>query len=195
MAVTLNPEGTSCYICTFYSGNGELHSQVRRIDLDKKGEQMISEEIPSLAIGCRVNDAGDIMVVSDTDFYILSPDGKLRSEYNYDGDLISYDLGHAGASVLLSGGSKNTGMLMIAKAGATGSTEFRELTLDSAVKLVKTTNDRVILLSSDKAFSFDFMGNMTATAAIGREYSNFTYIEQALYLLGKHGVDKIKFTM
>ena len=195
MAVTLNAEGTSCYICTFYSGNGELRSQIRRIDLDKKGEQMISEEIPSLAIGCRVNDAGDIMVVCDTAFYILNPDGKLRSEYKYDGDLVSYDLGHAGAAVLLNGGSKNTGTLMIAQSGAAGSAEFRQLLSDSSVKLVKTTDDRVILLSSEKAFSFDFMGNLTATAAIGREYSNFAYIDQALYLLGKHGVDKIKFAM
>ncbi len=193
MSVTLNSEGTSCYICTFYSGNGELRSQIRRIDLDKSGEQMISEEIPSLAIGCKVNDAGDIMAACDTAFYILSPDGKLRSEYKYDGDLVSYDLGHAGAAVLLSGGSKNSGKLMIAQAGAAGSAEFRELNSESAVKIVKTAGDRVILLGSDKAYAFDFMGNLTTNSAIGREYSNFAYIDGALYLLGKHGIDKIKF--
>ena len=195
MSATLTPDGSSCYICTFYSGDGELRSQIRRIDLAKSGEQMISEEIPALALGCCVNNSGDVMAACDTAFYILGADGKLRSEYKYDGDLLSYDMSGAGAAVLLAGSTKNTGKLMIAQAGAVGSAEFRELSSESAVKLVKISDDRVILLGSDKAYSFDFMGTLTATAEIGREYSNFTYIEQALYLLGKHGIDKIKFTM
>ena len=195
MAASLTPDGNSCYICTFYSGDGELRSQIRRVDLDKSGEQMISEEIPSLAINCMVNDSGDIMVVCDTAFYILGPDGKLRSEYKYDGELVSYDLSTAGAAVLLKGSSQNNGKLMIAQSGAAGSAEFRELSSESAVKVVKVAGDRVMLLTSDKAYAFDMMGNLTATADIGREYSNFTYIDQALYLLGKHGIDKIKFTM
>ena len=195
MAAALTPDGKSCYICTFYSGDGELRSQVRRIDLDKSGEQMISEEIPSLALNCVLNDSGDIMVVCDTAFYIIGSDGKLRSEYKYDGELVSYDLSGAGAAVLLKSTPKNTGKLMIAQAGAVGSAEFRELSSESTVKLTKIADGRVLLLTSDKVYAFDFTGAMTATAEIGREYSNFTYIEQALYLLGKHGIDKIKFVM
>lgn len=195
MAAALTPDGKSCYICTFYSGDGELRSQVRRIDLDKSGEQMISEEIPSLAVNCMVNNAGDIMVVCDTAFYILGSDGKLRSEYKYDGELVSYDLGGDGAAVLLKSTPKNTGKLMIAQSGAVGSAEFRELSSESPVKLVKTAAERVLLLTSDKIYAFDFTGTLTATADISREYSNFTYIDQALFLLSKRGIDKIKFVM
>lgn len=195
MSATLTPDGNSCYICTFYSGDGELRSQIRRIDLDKSGEQMISEEIPSLALDCKVNDMGDIMAACDSAFYIIGSDGKLRSEYKYDGDLLSYAIDGAGAAVLLAGNTKNSGKLMIAQAGAAGSAEFRELSSDSAVKTVKIADNRVILLGAEKAYAFDFTGTLTATADIGREYSNFTYNEQALYLLGKHGIDKIKFEM
>ena len=195
MSLTLTDDGSSCYVCTFSSANGELSSQVRRLDLDKSGEQMVSEDIPALALGCMENGAGDIMAVCDTQFCLIGSDGKIRSTYEYSGELTSFALDRNAAAVLINGSTRNSGRLMIAQAGASDSATFRELTADTPVKTVMIDEDRVLLLGSEKAYAFDLTATLTATAEIGREYSGFTYIDSALYLLSKHGVDKIRFEM
>ena len=195
VSVSLTEDGSSCYVCTFSQKDGEIVSQIRRIDLDKSGEQLVSDDLPAIAVGCVRNSSGDIMAVCDTAFYILGADGKVKSQYEYNGELTSFALDANGAAVLINGNTRKSGRLMIAQAGAAGASTFRELTSDSPVKAVRIFGDRTVLLGSEKAYAFDFTATLTATAEIGREYGDFTYIDSALYLLGKHGVDKIKFEM
>ena len=195
VSVSLTEDGSSCYVCTFSQKDGEIVSQIRRIDLDKSGEQLVSDDLPAIAVGCVRNSSGDIMAVCDTAFYVLGADGKVKSQYEYNGELTSFALDASGAAVLINGNTRKSGRLMIAQAGAAGASTFRELTSDSPVKAVRIFGDRAVLLGSEKAYAFDFTATLTATAEIGREYGDFTYIDSALYLLGKHGVDKIKFEM
>ncbi len=195
MAVYVTPDGRSSYVCTFSSEQGEIYSQVVRLDLNENGEQMISEEIECLAIGCVLCDDGNIQVAGDNGLFVLSGDGKKIAEYEYSGDLIDFSLNEECSAVILSGSTKNSGKLIIAESGAADGKTFREIACDNTVKQVNVCAERVLLLTSSNVAAYSYDGSEAGRAQLDKEYYRFTYINSALYLSGKHGIDKIKFEM
>ncbi len=195
MAVYVTPDGRSSYVCTFSSEQGEIYSQVVRLDLNENGEQMISEEIECLAIGCVLCDDGNIQVAGDNGLFVLSGDGKKIAEYEYSGELIDFTLNEECSAVILSGSTKNSGKLIIAESGAADGKTFREIACDNTVKQVDVCAERVLLLTSSNVAAYSYDGSEAGRAQLDKEYYRFTYINSALYLSGKHGIDKIKFEM
>ena len=195
MAVYVTDDGRSSYLCTFSSEQGEIYSQVVRLDLKKDGEQMVSEEIEGLAIGCALCSDGNIHVAGDNGMFVLSGDGKKIAEYEYSGDLIGFSLSKDCSAVILSGSTKNSGKLVICEAAAADGQTFREISCDNTVKQVKVCGERVMLLTSSNVIAYSYDGAEAGTAMLDKEYNQFTYIDSALYLSGKHGIDKIKFEM
>lgn len=194
-AATVTEDGKDAYICTFSSIDGIIYSQVHGLDLSKDGEQMVSENIQTLAIDCTINDAGDIVIAGDTGIYTLSPEGKLVSCYEYGGELKGFALGRRCSAALVEESSDNTQRLIIAKSGADDTGAYREVICSDLAKCVKLSGDRVLLLTSDAVMSYAYSGTLAATAEIGREYVNIDYLDGSVYLAGKHGIDKIKFEM
>lgn len=195
MAVYVTPDGRSSYICTFSSEQGEIYSQVVRLDLNEDGEQMVSEEIECLAIGCVLCSDGNINVVGDNSLFVLSGDGKKIAEYEYSGDIIDFALTEDCSAVILSGSTKNSGKLVIAESGASDGKTFREISCDNSIKQVEVCGERVMLLTSSNVLAYTYAGETAGTAMLSKEYYKFVYINSALYLSGKHGIDKIKFEM
>lgn len=195
MSASVSENGKEAYVCTFSSMEGVIHSQVHRLDFDKDGEQMVSENIRTLAIDCITNDAGDIVIAGDTGLYTLSPEGKLVSSYEYDGELKGYVLGRGCSAALVSGSSKDSSKLIIARSGAADTEAYREVSCANTAKCVKIADERVMLLTTGSALSYAYSGSLAATAEIGREYINFEYLDGAVFLAGKRGIDKIKFEM
>lgn len=195
MAVYVTPDGKSSYVCTFSSEQGEIYSQVVKLDLGKDGEQMVSEEIACLAVGCVLCDDGNINVVGDNALFVLSGDGKRIAEYEYSGDLIDFALDEECSAVILSGSTKNSGKLVIAQSGASDGETFREIACDNTVKQVEVCAERVMLLTSLGVTAYAYSGSEAGRSALDKEYYEFAYINSALYLSGKHGIDKIKFEM
>ncbi|SDA16251.1 hypothetical protein SAMN02910447_01117 [Ruminococcus sp. YE71] len=195
MAVSVTEDGKSAYVCTFCSQDGEIFSQVRRLDFSQDGEQMVSEDIRTLAIDCICNDAGDILVAGDTGLYTVSPEGKLVSSYEFDGTLSYAALGRGCSAAIVANATDNDSTLVIAASGAEDTEAFRTATIDSSVKKLSIADDRVLMLTDSKVLSYAFSGTLAAEADVGREYVNFIYADSAVYLAGKRGIDKIKFEM
>lgn len=191
----ISEDGKDAYICTFSSIGGVIYSQVHGLDLSKDGEQMSSENIATLAIDCVINNAGDIVIAGDTGLYTVSPEGSLVSGYEYDGELKSVMLGRSCSAALTEGRSKGSTKLVIAKSGADDTGAYREVECPENAKCVRLSSDRVLLLTTTSVLSYASSGTLAATADIGREYMNLDYINGAVYLAGKHGIDKIKFEM
>lgn len=195
MSAYVTPDGKSSYICTFSSDNGEIFSQVVRVDLGEDGEQMVSEEIECLGIGCVLGSDGNINVVGDSGIFVLSADGKLITSCGYDGDLVDFSLDEDCTAVILTGCENNSGKLVIAEAGAADGEVFRTVACDKSVKKVKVTDSRAIVLAGSGVVSYSFSGSEAGYAALEKEYYEFAYLNSALYLSGKHGIDKIDFEM
>lgn len=194
-AANVTEDGKGAYVCTFSSIDGVIYSQIHRLDLSKDGEQMVSENIQTLAIDCIVNDAGDIVIAGDTGIYTVSPEGKLVSGCEYGGDLKGFALGRSCSAALVAGSSDNISRLVIAKSGADDTGAYREVECADSAKCIRLSGDRVLLLTSDEVLSYAYSGSLAANAEIGREYVNLDYLDGAVYLAGKHGIDKIKFEM
>lgn len=198
MSVTVDSDGSGCYICTFASENGEIYSQIRRIEFDSETEIMLSDKLDCIAIDCVKNTSGNITVIGDVGIYTLNGDGQYVSSYEYSGDLESYALDKGCAAVVTSGkasSKKSSSALIIADADSQDSEAYREIQDVENVKTVKIADERVIVLTSAKAQAYAFSGTLAATVELDREYSDFVYINSALFLQGRQGVDKIGFEM
>ena len=195
MSASVTEDGKSAYITTFYSEGGEIFSQIRRLDFDKDGEQMISEKIRTLAVDCIANDVGDVLVVGDNGLYTISPEGNLVSSCEFDGTLSAVALGRGCSAVLVNNSTDNGTSLFLAAAGAEDTEAYRSIEVSGIVKKLSITDDRVMVLTNSNVYSYAFSGTLAAEAEVGREYVNFVYTDGAVYLAGKRGIDKIKFDM
>ena len=51
------------------------------------------------------------------------------------------------------------------------------------------------MISPTQALAYTFNGTLAAKATLAREYYGCTYINSGLYLISKHGIDKMAFKM
>ncbi|MCD8096152.1 MAG: DUF5711 family protein [Ruminococcus sp.] len=195
IAVSIDDDGEGCTLCTFSSDDGEIYSQARTLDFSEDGEQMLSDSLECLALGCVKNDAGNIVVVGDTGIYTVSSEGGLVSSLDFDGELVSMSMDSSCTALLVSSNTDDSFSLIIAQADAQSDESYRIVEADSSSKLVRIADDRVLLLSSGKVESYAFSATIAATAELEKEYSDMVYINGALYLSGKQGIDKLAFEM
>ena len=153
---------------------------------------MVSDDIPCLAIDCVLTDSGKLVVSGDNGLYILSKKGKLVSQYEYDGELTDAVLSPQGAAAVVSGNTKGSDKMVML---GTDSDGFKEVDCESNSHDVQIYDGRAILLNSGKVSAYSFDGTLAATAELEKEYTRIVYLNSALYLNGKHGIDKIKFDM
>jgi hypothetical protein len=195
MSVSLDDDGSGCYICAFASENGEIYSQIHRIEFDSESEIMVSDKLEGIAIDCVKNTSGNITVIGDSAIYTLNGDGEYVSGSEYSGDFAGYAIDKGCAAVWISSSSDNSESLIIADADSQDSESYREITGFENVKSVKISDERVIVLTAKEAVAYAFSGTLAATADLEKEYSDFVYIDSALYLQSRSGVDKIGFEM
>lgn len=196
MAAAIDDNGGGCYICTFASSDGTLCSQVVRIDFSKDGEQAVSEQLDCIAIDCIKNDDGSVTVVGDTALCILDENGKLKTSYEWNGELLDYALSSGCAAAIVDSGYGNAYTLVTiqseAEEGVYGTNEMSGF--KNAVS-VKIFDERVILLTADCVYSYAFSGTLAATAEVSSGYNDFVYINSALYLIDRKEIDKLLFEM
>lgn len=195
MSASVDSGSNSATICTFSSEDGQIYSQVRSIEFDSDGEKMISEKLSCLAVACVKNNAGNYCVIGDTAMYTISSDGTILSQYDYGGTLEDYCADPSCSAVIISSSNKNTSRLIIADADAKDAESYREIPDIHGAKKIRVCEKRVVLLTSDTAYAYSFGASLAATAQLTKEYSDFAYINSALYLLSRHDIDKIGFEM
>lgn len=195
MSMAVDSDGRGCYVSTFSSENGEIYSQVRRLEFDTEKEKMISDKLDCLAIDCMENSAGNIFVIGDNKTYILNGDGQIVSVSEYSGDFSGYVLDRDCAAIMLSGNTKSSGVLIIADADAKSDETFREISGVESARSLKIYDKRLIVLTSSEVYSYAFSGTLAATAKLSHDYSDCVYINSGIYLLGRGGIDKIGYEM
>ena len=192
--ISFDKDGSGCCISTFSSSGGALRSVVYYVTFDSTKEKMKSEQLETLAVAVQRNDNGDYWVVGDTCFYKLDSNGKILMQYEYPEELSDYALTDTTAAVAFDGIQRKTGTLAVFRSDSDGDKPDSVVyTQSGKPKKMTAENKKVILLGEDNIEAYDSAGNLLATAAVSSEYLDFVYLNDSVYFLGLHEINKIAF--
>ena len=195
LSVTFDKSGNGCFVTTYASKGGKLGSVVRYITFDKKDPEMESKTLPVLALKALQNDNGDFWVVGDTAFYRLDDNGKVITEYSYQGRLKDFDVDRSCAAVVLDGVQRRSSVLMIFDSNSTKeSPDYIAENNDGAPERLKIKDGKTVLLKENSIDCYDRFGNLTATAECSSNYNDFVYLEDNVYFRDYREVNKISFS-
>lgn len=192
--ISFDKDGSGCCISTFSSSSGALRSVIYYVTFDSAEEKMKSEQLETLAVAVQRNDNGDYWVVGDTCFYKLDSNGKILMQYEYPEELSDYALTDTTAAVAFDGIQRKTGTLAVFRSDSDGDKPDSVVyTQSGKPKKMTAENKKVILLGEDNIEAYDSAGNLLATAAVSSEYLDFVYLNDSVYFLGLHEINKIAF--
>lgn len=192
MSVDISDDGDGCFISTFTSENGQMHSTITELDFSSEGEAMVSKELDTLVLSVQKNASNDIWAIGDTAVYKLDKTGDIISHVEYKGELCAYTSNERVCAVAVSSVRKGTSRLMIWDSDDSG-LEDRSESVSGKVKALVCNDDNVFMLSEHSAECYDFDLQMTATAAVSNDYVDFVYIEDSLIFIGYRDINKIEF--
>ncbi len=193
MNINFTSGGAGCYVSAFSSEDGQIYSQIYHVEFDKTEDLMVSDKIDSLIIDSYVNNNGKIWAVGDEGFYTLNSEGKIVASYEYQSDLVSYDMNSKCAAVVVEGLSHESYETVIFNSD---SENFEPAVIDSDsgnAKKVVCDQNKIFVLNSTSVDAYDRKGNLLATAKISSEYSDFLYYNEALYVMSHREINKILF--
>ena len=192
MDISFDGNSNGCFISTFNSENGVIQSQIHYVKFDEATEQIKSEKLNTLVLDTFENNNGDIWAVGDDKFYKLDDEGKILLEYEYSNELVSYDLNEYSAAVVVKNG--RAGSMTSIFDSDSDEDKPRDVKSDNGTpKKVVLSKNRVMVLCDRAAEAYDFKGNRTATAEVSSDYTNFEYLNDAVYFLGYRDINKIEF--
>ena len=115
-------------------------------------------------------------------------------QYEYPEELSDYALTDTTAAVAFDGIQRKTGTLAVFRSDSDGDKpDSIVYTQSGKPKKMTAENKKVILLGEDNIEAYDSAGNLLATAAVSSEYLDFVYLNDSVYFLGLHEINKIAF--
>lgn len=194
--ITFTPEGDGCYITTMESNAGEMQSTVHKVNFNSTEDVMTSKSLSTLVLDVCETSTGDVWVVGDTKFFKLDKSGNILLQYDYTGDMISFDVCEDSAFVAIKGVNRGMGDVASFKADSDSKTADQIIRAKSGqIKKIKCEGKHVIILGSSSIDSYDVSGNLLSTANLSADYSDFVFIDDCIYFLDYHEINKIKFKM
>lgn len=192
--VQFTKNGDGCYISTFDSVGGQMKSVIHKISFNSTEEVMKSKTLDTLALDISVNDSGDYWIVGDSKFYRLDKDGSVLLEYEYPGEMVSFDAGESSAAIAFKGVQRSSGMVAIFKSESDKNEPDNVLYTNGGLpKKLAVEGKKIILLSAKTIDAYDISGNLLATAAVSSEYTDFTFFNENVYFMGCREINKIVF--
>ena len=192
--VQFTKNGDGCYISTFDSSGGQIKSVVHKVSFNSTDEIMTSKELDTLVLDITVNDNGDYWIVGDTKFYKLDKDGAVLLEYEYPGEMVSFDTSESGAAIAIKGLQKSAGSVALFKSESDKDCPDNVIYTNGGLpKKLAVEDDKIILLSDNTIDAYDISGNMLATAAVSSEYTDFTFFNDSVYFMSCREINKIVF--
>ena len=131
---------------------------------------------------------------SRSTFYKLDKDGAVLLEYEYPGEMVSFDTSESGAAIAIKGLQKSAGSVALFKSESDKDCPDNVIYTNGGLpKKLAVENDKIILLSDNTIDAYDISGNMLATAAVSSEYTDFTFFNDSVYFMSCREINKIVF--
>ncbi|ADU21451.1 DUF5711 family protein [Ruminococcus albus] len=195
LSVTFDDSGDGCFVTTYSTKNGMLGSVVRYLTFDSEKPEMVSDTLPVLALQAMKNDNGDIWVAGDTAFYRLNANGRIVTEYRYEGKIADFALSRSCAAVVIGGMQRRSSELLIFDSSTENDEpDKRVRDTDGESERLKISDSKIVVLKNHCIDCYDKFGNLAATAECSSDYSDFVYFDDNVYFCDYREVNKISFT-
>ena len=190
---TFAAEGEACVVSTFNVSEGRMTSRISRIDLTKSDSVLTSQPLDGCVLRVQENSKERIWAATSTSLYLLTDVCTYLDTYELSGELVSMDmctecaciatkeLGHDKTRVCVFSAADNKAQPATSAAGT------------GRIRRVRCFEDMAMVLSNNKLDAYASDGSLAATSQLGDDYSDFLYLDEAVYLLGRREINKIIF--
>ncbi len=187
--IAFKPDNSGCVATTISASGGQLVSKMISFNFKSEKEDWKSEAIPSLALFTACTSSGETALVGDTQYSLISRDGKISFTYNYTSKLSGYSsTGDLTAVVVSNNELRKTTLNIISGKG-----NPVLIPVNYNFEKVSVKNNKIYIMTAKELITYSPSGNVIATVVLKKDYSDFTVIDDNIYLLGVSVIDCITY--
>ena len=186
-------DGAGCVFATFAVSEGRMYSKVSIADMSRSDSVLISEPLEGLVMQARQNKEGNIWAITDEKLYLLSDIGQVIGSYSFTTEPAAFGLCGESACIALSGiGHESEKLLVFGAEDLTLTPKTPENDLGGIVKII-CYDGMVFVLGEAKLNAYAPDGSLLSTANVDGGQYDLVYADDAVYMLGRREINKIKF--
>lgn len=189
--VSFTGESSGCHVTTISAKGGVLLSQVTALDFSKEEILFETDMSDTLVIESESCTNNDFWCIGDDRLFRVSSKGEIIYRYDYPDTIMCYDVSGEVAAFSFKSAIRDKYTLVL----VADKDESKPFTIESddEIKSIKCVLDTVYVLTTKQLLTFDKSGDSVATADIENSYSDIAVIDDYVYLLGYHKIDRMNF--
>lgn len=188
--VSFKPDSSGCYVTTISAKNGTLLSAITSLDFSKEQTLFETTMSETLIMKTKRCDNGDLWCIGDDRMFRVSSEGEILWRYDYPDTIMCYDSSAKVCAFAFEAAIKDEYTLVLQ---AKKQNEPFRIKFEDRIKAVKCVDDTVYVLTTKQLLTYNKNGTNLACADIENAYSDFTVIDDYVYLLGYHKIDRMEF--
>ena len=193
VGICFNEDGKGCCISAISSSGGKINSVIYSVKFDSKEAVMTSAPIDCLVIQARLTKNNKYWVVGDDRFMVLDEVGNTLYNYQYDTDLVAFDMDERYAALYNTSVTQTHGSVTMFDCEDDEEKPCLQKDIQGKPRKLQLNDGNIIVFTDTSVESYDPKGHQLATASISGGYVGIVYADDAVYLMGYRDINKIKF--
>ena len=188
-----SPDSKSCTFVTFGVSEGVMYSQLSRCDLTKSNTVTVSDKLEGLVIRAYENSEGNIWAVTNDRLCLLSDICRVIGTYDLATEPSAVGFSESSACIVLSGAAGESESVNIFAADDVTLTPHTPTDSFGRVVKVRDFDGMIFVLCDNRLNAYAPDGALLSTVSLDGGYTDFVYADDAVYLLSRREINKIKF--
>ena len=186
--ITFSKGSKGCYVSTMSAKGGQFVTKQYAFNFKKDKEQWISNPVVNLVLHSSLNSSGNIVLVGDVQYDIVSSSGALKFSYLYPSDLIDYAVSdNITALILHNSQRRSTECVIFDK-----SNNQKTFNINGEYKKIHIYDSKIYVLCNKIIEIYSSDGKLITQKNLEEYYADFAIIDEYMYLLGSQKIDIIK---
>lgn len=186
--ITFSKNSKGCYVSTMSAKGGQFVTKQYSFNFKKDKEQWISNPVVNLVLHSALNSSGNIVLVGDVQYDVMSPSGALKYSYVYPSQLIDYSVSDNITALILQNSQRRMTECMIFDK----SNNQKSIKINGEFKKIHIHSNKIYLLCNKTLEVYSSDGKLITKKDLGEYYTDFAIIDEHMYLLGSQKIDIIK---
>lgn len=187
--VAFNSDSTGCIATSISAKGGQLVSKSSCYKFDKESKVWQSTLLPTLALSTNISPTGDERLVGNSQYNIISSKGEVTYTYIYKSDLVGFSTSNDITALVFN----NMQLRKTTLALISGEDIPLEISLDGEFNNISVENNEIFVMTDTDLVAYTPDGQILATVALTKDYTDFIVIGDNIYLLGMSMVDRVNF--
>ena len=185
--IVFNKKSSGCVVTTFSAKGGQFVSKQYSFKFDEEKEEWEGEPIASLVLTSEYNDDGNIILIGDTQYNLISDKGEKEYTFNFKNDIIGYDTtGDLSAMVFHNSQRRITELVII-----DSDNKPKTITIDNDYRSVHINKEKVYILTKKSLKIYSSNGELLSENQLETYFSDFTIIDNQVFLIGSQVIERI----